>query len=62
MKIKIKIKMINKNENENENENVIDNLSSVDIEGIRTVFVLYIFFYERYFKYKRHKQKHLRNI
>ena len=37
------------------------NLSSIDIEGIRTVFVLY-FFYERYFKYKKHKQKHLSNI
>ena len=61
--IKIKIKIINKNENENENENenVNDNLSSIDIEGIRTVFVLY-FFYERYFKCKKHKQKHLSNI
>ena len=57
MKIKIKIKMINKNENENENENVIDNLSSVDIEGIRTVFVLYIFFYERFFKFKKTQTK-----
>ena len=28
-----------------------DNNSSIDIEGIRTVFVLY-FFYERYFKRK----------
>ena len=28
----------------NKNENVNDNLSSIDIEGIRTVFVLYIFF------------------
>ena len=41
--------MIIKNDNEsdnenNENENVNDNLSSIDIEGIRTVFVLYIFF------------------
>ena len=31
----------NKNDNENnENENVNDNLSSIYIEGIRTVFVL----------------------
>ena len=57
IKIKIKIKMINKNGDENENQNVNDNLSSIDIEGIRTVFVLYIFFYERYFKCKKHKQK-----
>ena len=42
--IKIKIKMINKNGNKNENENVNDNLSSIDIEGIRTVFVLYFSF------------------
>ena len=55
--IKIKIKMINKNENENKNENANDNLSNIDIEGIRTVF-----FYERYFKGKKHKQKHLSNI
>ena len=40
---------------------IMVNLSSIDIEGIRTVFVLY-FFYERYFKYKKHKQKHLSNI
>ena len=38
------------------------NRSSIDIEGIRTVFVLYFFFYERYFKCKKHKQKHLSNI
>ena len=39
------------------------NVISIDIEGIRTVFVLYIYiFYERYFKYKKHKQKHLSNI
>ena len=32
----------NNNDNENnENENVKDKLSSIDIEGIRTVFVLY---------------------
>ena len=49
--------MINKNGNENENQNVNDNLSGIDIEGITTVFVLYIFFYERYFKCKKHKQK-----
>ena len=39
------IKNDNENDNENnENENVNGNLSSIDIEGIRTVFVLYIFF------------------
>ena len=32
-------------------------ISSIDIEVIRTVF-----FYERYFKCKKHKQKHLSNI
>ena len=61
IKIIIIIIIITKNENENKNENVNDNLSSIDIEGIRTVFVLY-FFYERYFKCKKHKQKHLSNI
>ena len=30
-------------------------VSSIDIESIRTVFVLF-FFYERYFRYKKHKQ------
>ena len=30
--------------NKNENENVIDNLSSTDVEGIRTFFVLYVIF------------------
>ena len=40
----------------NKNENVNDNLSSIDIEGIRAVFVLY-FFYERYFKYKKIQTK-----
>ena len=34
-------------------------LSSTDIEGIRAVFALY-FFYERYFKRKKHKQKHFK--
>ena len=62
IKIIIIIIIITKNENENKNENVNDNLSSIDIEGIRTVFVLYFFFYERYFKCKKHKQKHLSNI
>ena len=57
--------MIMKNDNENDNENnknenVNDNLSSIDIDGLRTVFVLYIFFYERYFKCKKHKQKHFK--
>ena len=42
--------MIMKNDNDsdnenNENENVNYNLSSIDIEGIRTVFVLYIYFF-----------------
>ena len=38
------IKNDNENDNENnddENDNVNDNLSSIGIEGIRTVFVLY---------------------
>ena len=58
--------MIMKNDNENdnennENENVNDNLSSKDIAGIRTVFVLYIYiFYQRYFQCKKHKQKHFK--
>ena len=30
--------------------------SSIDIEGIRTVFVLY-FYYERYFKYEKTQTK-----
>ena len=57
--------MIMKNDNENdnennENENANDNLSSIDIEGIKT-FLFYIFFYERYFKSsKKHKQKHFK--
>ena len=33
-------------------------LSSIVIEFIRTVF----FFYERYFKCKKHKQEHLSDI
>ena len=52
----MKIDSENDNEN-NENQNVNDNLSNIDTEAIRTVFVLY-FFYERYFKCKKHKQKH----
>ena len=40
----------NGNDNENnENENVSDNLSSIDIEGIRTIFSLF-FFHKRYFE------------
>ena len=35
--------------------------SSIDVEVIRTVFYL-IFFYERYSKHLKHKQKHLSNI
>ena len=37
-------------------------LSSIDIEVIRTVFILFYFFYERYFKCKKYEQKHLSNI
>ena len=45
--------MVMKNDNDNDNENNENsNLSSIDIEGIRTVFVL-CFFYERYFKCKK---------
>ena len=36
-------------------------LSSIVIEVIRTVFI-YLFFYQRYFKCKKHKQKHLSSI
>ena len=35
--------------------------SSVDIEVIRAGFFLF-FFYKRYFKHLKHKQKHLTNI
>ena len=35
--------------------------SSVDIEVIRADFFLF-FFYKRYFKHLKHKQKHLTNI
>ena len=38
--------IITKNENENKNENVNDNLSSIYIEGIKTVFVLYFFLWK----------------
>ena len=37
-------------------------ISSVDIEVIRTVFFFVFFFYERYSKHLKHKQKHLSNI
>ena len=48
----------NENDNENnENKNVNDNLSSIDIEDIKTV-LFFCFFYERYLKCKKHKQKH----
>ena len=45
----------------------IDSSSSIVIEAIGTVLVIYAFiylfiFYERYFKCKKHKQKHLSNI
>ena len=36
-------------------------VSSVDIEVIRTVLFLFLF-YERYFKHLKHKQKHLSNF
>ena len=36
-------------------------ISSVDIEVIKKVFI-FIFFYKRYFKHLKHKQKHLSNI
>ena len=71
--------MIMKNDNENdnknnENENVNESLSSIDIEGIRTVFVLYFFFMKdilnvkntnkstssNFYPYNIHKQKHFR--
>ena len=41
--------------------NVTKFVSSIDIEVIETVFI-FIFFYERYFKHLKHKQKHLSNI
>ena len=34
------------------------NISNVDIEVIRTVFIFYFFLYERYSKHLKHKQKH----
>ena len=37
-------------------------INSIVNEGIRTVFIIIIFFYERYLKCKKHKQKHLSNI
>ena len=36
-------------------------LSSIDLEVNRTVFI-FIFFYKRYSKHLKHKQKHLSNI
>ena len=44
-----RLKMINENEM---------TISSTDIEVIRTVFII-IIFYERYFKHLKDKQKHL---
>ena len=52
MKMKIKMKMIMI-------MTMLMILSSIVIEVIRAVS---IFFYERYFKCKKHKQKHLSNI
>ena len=55
----MKMKMINKNENENDND-----IKQYSNGGYQDSFVLFyfIFFYERYFKCKKHKQKHLSNI
>ena len=71
--------MIMKNDNDNynennENENVNDNLRSIDIEDIRTVFVLYFFCMKdilnvkntnkstssNFYPYNIHKQKHFK--
>ena len=46
--------MINENENENDNDN-----KQYSNSGYQESF---FFFYERYFKCKKHKQKHLSNI
>ena len=54
--------MIMKNDNENnKNENKNDNDSNKQLR-VSGQFLFYIFFYERYFKCKKHKQKHLSNI
>ena len=55
--------MVMKNDNDNDNENnenknVNGNLSSIDIEGIRTVFVLYFFMKD--ILSVKNKQKHLK--
>ena len=52
MKMKVKMKMIMI-------MTMLMILSSIVIEVIRTAF---IFFYERYFKCEKHKQKHLSDI
>ena len=41
---------------------ILTNTSSIDIEGIRTVFVLYFFFMKDILNIKKHKQKYLSNI
>ena len=46
--IKMKIKMI------------LTIISSKDIEGYQDSFCFKFFFNERYFKYKKHKQKHFK--
>ena len=43
---------------EENNKNSENSKSSIVVEVIRTV----LFFYERYFNYKSHKQNHLTNI
>ena len=54
--------MIMKNDNENnKNENKNDNDSNKQLE-YQDSFCFIYFFYERYFKCKKHKQKHLSNI
>ena len=45
--------------NENENNKWKWQFSSIDIEVIKTIFII-IFFYKRYFKHVKHKQKHLK--
>ena len=60
----IKMKMINENENENKNENDNDNDNVNDTKQYSNWSYQdsFYFFYERYFKCKKYKQKHLSNI
>ena len=50
----MRMTVINKNDNVNDN----DNNSSIDIEGIGTIFNDFFFFLSRNFKHLKHKQKH----